>query len=104
MDQQPVQYYKRRTGEKGIPLTTLRRGGKVDAHPGRGTYEVNESMLADLRGVQGNTLQPGNYCRCHRPAILHTGFVVDPISVDEMEPVSRLSGLKEQHGAAWVMP
>ncbi|MGI6142283.1 MAG: butyrate kinase [bacterium] len=86
--------------KKGIPLTTLQavvgRGGMLHPLAG-GTYEVNESMLADLReGVQGE--HPANLGGIIAHAIGRQycipAFVVDPISVDEMEPVSRLSGLK----------
>ncbi len=87
--------------KRDIPLTTLHavvgRGGMLHPLTG-GTYLVNEKMLADLRaGVQGE--HPANLGGLLAHAISQQygipAFIVDPISVDEMEDVSRLSGLKE---------
>jgi butyrate kinase len=68
----------------------------------RGTFEVNDQMIKDARqGVQGEhvanlgcvlakVIAQEMHCRA---------FVVDPVSVDEFEPVARLSGhpLIERH-------
>ncbi|HHY36571.1 MAG TPA: butyrate kinase [Firmicutes bacterium] len=86
--------------KKGIALTTLHavvgRGGMLHPLAG-GTYEVNEKMLADLReGVQGQ--HPANLGGLIAHVISQQygipAYVVDPIAVDEMEDVSRLSGFK----------
>ena len=70
------------------------RGGLLRPIPS-GTYVVNDCMIDDLRaGVQGEhasnlgailVKELGN--KYNRPA-----FIVDPVVVDELEPVARLSG------------
>ncbi|QDR80789.1 butyrate kinase [Sporomusa termitida] len=63
-----------------------------------GTYRVNETMAADLKvGVQtehasnlGGLLARGLAGQAGIPA-----FIVDPVSVDELEPVARITGLPE---------
>lgn len=60
-----------------------------------GTYTINQTMLSDLRsGVYG--VHPCNLA-AHIAWELTNGtgipcFVVDPVVVDEMEPIARLSG------------
>lgn len=71
------------------------RGGILRPIPG-GTYLVNDRMLADLRqGLYGEhaanlgaALAHEIAHPCGRPA-----YIVDPVVVDEMEPVARISGL-----------
>lgn len=73
------------------------RGGALKPIPG-GTYKVNELMLHDLRHrVQtqhasnlGGLLARGIADHHSLPA-----FIVDPVCVDEMEPVSKISGWPE---------
>lgn len=86
---------------RGIPLSSLQavvgRGGLLRPLAG-GTYEVNEAMLADLHaGVQGE--HPSNLGGIIAHGISKEygipAFVVDPVAVDEMEDVCRISGLKE---------
>lgn len=63
-----------------------------------GTYAVNAAMLYDLkREVQtehasnlGGLLAKGIADQVHIPA-----FIVDPVSVDELQPLARISGLPE---------
>ncbi|SDD36823.1 butyrate kinase [Sporomusa acidovorans] len=63
-----------------------------------GTYEVNETMIEDLkRGVQtehasnlGGILAKGIADQVNIPA-----FIVDPVSVDELQPLARISGLPD---------
>jgi butyrate kinase len=87
--------------EKGIPLDSLDavvgRGGLLRPIPS-GTYAVNERMLADLRAPKarehasnlGAILAHEIASRANVPA-----FVVDPVCVDEFEPIARISGLPE---------
>jgi len=62
-----------------------------------GTYRVNESMLSDLkeakRGKHASNL--GAMIAHEIASQLNVpAFIVDPVSVDEWEPVARLSGLE----------
>jgi len=73
------------------------RGGLLAPIPG-GTYQVNEKMIEDLhKGVQGEHasnlggILAGELARRHqKPA-----FIVDPVVVDELQPLARLSGHPE---------
>lgn len=61
----------------------------------RGTFEVNDQMIADARlGVQGeHAANLGCVLAKEIAQEMHCrAFVVDPVSVDEFEPVARLSG------------
>jgi len=70
------------------------RGGLLAPLPG-GTYSVNDKMIEDLyAGVQGEhasnlggILAAELAGRGQKPA-----FIVDPVVVDELQPVARLSG------------
>ena len=53
------------------------RGGMLKPIPG-GTYEVNESLLNEIAKEVGGR-----------------AFIVDPVVVDELEPVARISGVPE---------
>lgn len=87
--------------ENSIPMASLSavagRGGLLRPIPG-GTYQVNSTMLEDLRrGVQGEhasnlggILAYGIARACDIPA-----YVVDPVATDELEPVARVTGLPE---------
>lgn len=87
--------------EKGINLSTLDavvgRGGLLKPIPS-GTYRVNEKMLEDLRkGVSGEhasnlggILAYGIAEKLSIPA-----YIVDPVVIDEMKPVARISGMPE---------
>ncbi|HBY56585.1 MAG TPA: butyrate kinase [Candidatus Atribacteria bacterium] len=87
--------------EKGINLYTLDaivgRGGLLKPIPS-GTYRVNEKMLEDLRkGVSGEhasnlggILAYGIAEKLSIPA-----YIVDPVVIDEMKPVARISGMPE---------
>jgi butyrate kinase len=73
------------------------RGGLLHPMAG-GTYQVNEAMLADLEaGIQGE--HPANLggIIAHKIGVEYgiPAFIVDPVSVDEMDAVCRISGLKE---------
>lgn len=86
--------------EAGIPVSTLAavvgRGGRLKPMPG-GTFRVGPAMRADLeRARYGEhasnlgALLAFAVARKAGPDV--PSFVVDPVSVDEMEPVARLSG------------
>ncbi|MGG3574843.1 butyrate kinase [Bacillus gobiensis] len=84
--------------DQGINLSRLDavcgRGGLIRPIEG-GTYEVNEAMLKDLKtghagqhvsnlgGILANEIASG----LNIPA-----FIVDPVVVDEMEPIAKISG------------
>ena len=73
------------------------RGGPLKPL-GSGTYAVNDTMIRDLkREVQtehasnlGGILARGIANQVNVPA-----FIVDPVSVDELQPLARISGLPE---------
>jgi butyrate kinase len=71
------------------------RGGLLAPVPG-GTYVVDDDVLADLRaaerGEHASSLGPFLADRMARRAGC-PAYIVDPVSVDEWEPVARLSGL-----------
>ena len=70
------------------------QGGLVKPLSG-GTYRVNEAMLADLRaGVQGEHASNLGGLIAHEIGleIGKPAFVVDPVVVDELDPISRISG------------
>ncbi|HHJ53602.1 MAG TPA: butyrate kinase [Caldithrix abyssi] len=85
--------------EKEIPIekidAVVGRGGLLRPIEG-GTYTVNEQMVADLkRGVLGD--HPSNCGGLIAYAISKAlgcqAFIVDPVVVDEMEPVAKISGM-----------
>ncbi len=87
--------------KKGFDLrqlsATVGRGGLLRPIPG-GTYRVNERMLHDLRiGLQGEHASNLGGILAHEIAkpLGIPAFIVDPVVVDEMEPIAKLSGLPE---------
>jgi butyrate kinase len=71
------------------------RGGVLKPVEG-GTYLVNERMLADLGRVREHASNLGAILASALAAPLGIpAFIVDPVSVDEMAPEARLSGLPE---------
>lgn len=84
-----------------VPLDTLHaivaRGGLLKPLPG-GTYAVNEQMVDDLTKAER-----GEHASNVGAVIAHAlserlgipAFIVDPVSVDELEPVARISGLPD---------
>lgn len=87
--------------EAGIELSSLTavvgRGGLLKPIDG-GTYAVNETMLADL-----NKAERGEHASNLGAMIAYNiaqslgipAFIVDPVSVDELEPVARISGFPD---------
>ncbi|NLT95340.1 MAG: butyrate kinase [Clostridia bacterium] len=87
--------------EKNIRLSSLSavvgRGGLLKPVKG-GTYLVNEQMVQDLikakRGEHASNLG-AVMAKALADEIGVPAFIVDPVTVDEMEPVARLTGLPE---------
>lgn len=87
--------------EADISLESLNavvgRGGLLKPLKG-GTYAVNELMVEDMKKAErgehasnlGSVMAFNLGCRLGIPA-----FIVDPVSVDEMDDVARISGLPE---------
>ena len=73
------------------------RGGLLKPIEG-GTYIVNDVMLEDLKaGVMGeHASNLGGIIACEIANQIHVNaFIVDPVVVDELQDVARISGLKE---------
>lgn len=73
------------------------RGGLLKPIEG-GTYEVNDKMLEDLKiGVQGEHASNLGGILAYEIAkgVSCKSFIVDPVVVDELQDVARISGLKE---------
>ena len=70
------------------------RGGLVKPIDG-GTYEVNDAMICDLKtGIQGEHASNLGGLIAHEIA-KHIGkkaFIVDPVVVDELQDIARISG------------
>ncbi|TCW41224.1 butyrate kinase [Laceyella sacchari] len=84
---------------EGMNLTRLdavvARGGLLRPIPG-GTYEVNGPMLDDLRsGEYGMHASNLGAVIAHEIAsqLNIPSFIVDPVVVDEMEPIAKISGM-----------
>lgn len=87
--------------EKGIDINTLNavvgRGGLLKSIEG-GTYCVNDAMLKDLKvGVQGqHASNLGGIIAYEIAKSLEIqAFIVDPVVVDEMDDIARISGMPE---------
>jgi len=87
--------------EKGIDLSTLNavvgRGGLLKPIAS-GTYRVNEKMLEDLRkGVSGEHASNLGGMLAYGIAenLSVPSYIVDPVVIDEMKPVARISGMPE---------
>jgi len=87
--------------ESGIKLDELSaivgRGGLLKPIAG-GTYEVNEAMLKDLKvGVLGEHASNlgGRIANEIGNTISKPSYIVDPVVVDEMDEVARVSGIPE---------
>ena len=87
--------------EKDFDIKSLNmvvgRGGMLKPIPG-GTYAVTDDLLEDLKiGVQGPHASNlgGILAREIGDSIGVPSYIVDPVVVDELEPVSRYSGVPE---------
>ena len=88
--------------EKGIDLNTLDavsgRGGNMKPVVG-GTYIVNDAMLEDLKvGVMGQHASNLGGIVAHAIAspLNIKSYVVDPVVVDELEELARLSDFRHK--------
>lgn len=86
---------------KKFDITTLDavvgRGGMLKPMPG-GTYEVDESMIEDLKaGVQGQHASNlgGILSKEIADELGIKAFIVDPVVVDELQDIARISGMPE---------
>ena len=89
--------------ENNIPITSINavvgRGGLVRPVQS-GVYRINEKMLADLKNksIWGRTHASnlGAYiAKSIADGIGVPAFIVDPVPVDEMEDIARISGVPE---------
>ncbi|WP_026894735.1 butyrate kinase [Clostridiisalibacter paucivorans] len=87
--------------EQGINVTKLSavvgRGGLLKPIDG-GTYEVNKRMIEDLKiGIMGEHASNLGGIIAHEIAsqLNIPSFIVDPVVVDEMDDVARVSGIPE---------
>lgn len=87
--------------EKNIDIKTLSavvgRGGLLKPIVS-GTYAINEKMLEDLKiGVQGQHASNlgGIIANEIAKELNIPAFIVDPVTVDEMQEVARISGIPE---------
>ncbi len=87
--------------EKGINLSTLNavvgRGGLLKPIAS-GTYRVNKKMLEDLRkGVSGEHASNLGGILAYGIAenLSIPSYIVDPVVIDEMKPIARISGMPE---------
>ena len=99
-DQHPyrTEFICKELAEAGISLESLKavvgRGGLLKPVVG-GTYRVNETMVKEMeqapRGEHASNL--GSVIAYDLAAKLNIpAFIVDPVSVDELEPIARVSG------------
>ncbi|MCR5486949.1 MAG: butyrate kinase [Lachnospiraceae bacterium] len=73
------------------------RGGLVKPIEG-GTYKVNDALIQDLKnGVQGHHASNlgGILAREIGDELGKPSFIVDPVAVDELQPIARISGVPE---------
>lgn len=96
--------------EKGFSHTgfdaVIGRGGLVKPVEG-GVYRVNDGMLRDLAGgFNGHHASNlGGIIADKFASFSGCGaFIADPVVVDEMDAVARLSGLKGLNARAYFMP
>jgi butyrate kinase len=79
----------------GSLSAVVARGGLLKPMEG-GTYAVNAPMLADLEHAREHASNLGAILADRLAGSLGIpAFIVDPVSVDEMEPEARISGLPE---------
>ncbi|EOL42732.1 butyrate kinase [Enterococcus phoeniculicola] len=77
-------------------VAVVGRGGLLKPIPG-GTYNINEDMLADLKEERYNT-HASNLGAILANEIAEKwgipAYIVDPVVVDELQPLAKISGLK----------
>jgi butyrate kinase len=87
--------------DKGIDLSILKaivgRGGLLRPIAS-GTYRINKKMLGDLRkGVRGEHASNlgGLLANGIAEKLSIPSYIIDPVVIDEMKPVARISGMPE---------
>lgn len=78
-------------------VAVVGRGGLLKPMPS-GTYKVTQSMIGDLKiGIQGEHASNlgGIIARSIADKAGVEAYIVDPVAVDEFEPVARISGIPE---------
>lgn len=93
--------------ENGYDLKTMDcisgRGGLMKPIPG-GTYEVNDSMINDMKNAINGEHASNLGCVIAKELADEIGvraFVVDPVSVDEMLDMCRITGLSDITKLSW---
>ncbi|MDF2628041.1 MAG: butyrate kinase [Symbiobacteriaceae bacterium] len=94
-----LELVRRTLNEAGVSpedlTAVVARGGLLRPSPG-GTYRINEEMLKDLEactyGIHVSNLAPIIAYNIANPLGIPC-FIVDPVTVDEFWPLSRLSGM-----------
>ena len=84
--------------------TVVGRGGLMKPIEG-GTYKVNDQMIEDLKNeVNGEhaSYLGAVLAKEIGDEINVESFVVDPVSVDEFQPVSRFTGISDIEKASWL--
>ncbi|MDD3192096.1 MAG: butyrate kinase [Bacilli bacterium] len=88
---------EKRNFDLGLLDAVCGRGGMLQPMKS-GTYIVNDEMLADLkaarRGEHASNLGALLADEIAKPLNI-PAFIVDPVAVDEMEDIARISGMKE---------
>jgi len=94
--------------EAGISVDSLNavagRGGLLKPIEG-GTYAVNESMIKDVKQAINGEHASNLGCVLAKEIGDSVGvpsYVVDPVSVDEFDPQSRITGMVEIEKASWL--
>jgi butyrate kinase len=94
--------------EEKVDLSSLSavvgRGGLLRPIEG-GTYEVNDLMIDDVRNAVNGEHASNLGCVIARNLADRLGipsYVVDPVSVDEFEPVARITGISDIEKASWL--
>jgi butyrate kinase len=94
--------------DEKIQLNTLSavvgRGGLLRPIEG-GTYKVNDLMIEDVKNAINGEHASNLGCVLAKnlaDKLSIPSFVVDPVSVDEFEPVARITGLSDIEKASWL--
>lgn len=103
MDQESMRFeiidnFLKENGYHNIKFSAVAGRGGLIKPIESGVYEVNEAMLRDLRdGVNGFHASNLGGILAHKfsKRFLCHAFIVDPVVVDEMDDVARLSGFKD---------
>lgn len=102
-----VKLIKKALLENGYDLKSMDavagRGGLMKPLPG-GTYEVNDSMIKDMKNSINGDHASNLGCVIAKELAEEIGvraFVVDPVSVDEMQDMCRITGLSDISKASW---